>query len=113
MPDPRFDPTTNPDVQEALSRRYGNSALLVVPLSSGNFAIFAQDHQLERIMDRDDCIPENFEYASREAAKRLTIAKAARFYGEPGDQDLARDLKRTRRVPNMTQPTIEDLAIDL
>jgi hypothetical protein len=38
MPD--LDPTTNPDVQEALSRRYSDDIALVLPLKSHKLAIF-------------------------------------------------------------------------
>lgn len=110
MTDPSFSPAANPDVQEALSRRYGAAALVVVPLSSGNFGLFDRSNILLRVLDREDLTPENLEFSSHEGALRLSVAAAANFYGEPSDRALARDLReqhreprapRTPRVPNI------------
>ncbi len=40
-----------PDEQEALSRRYGEGALIVLPLKSGRLAIFGSDRQLISIQE--------------------------------------------------------------
>jgi hypothetical protein len=37
MPD--LDPTTNPDVQEALSRRYSDDIIMLLPLKSERIAV--------------------------------------------------------------------------
>lgn len=39
------------DLQEALSRRYGSGALVVLPLASGKIAVFGPDRQLITICD--------------------------------------------------------------
>jgi hypothetical protein len=119
--DSTFDPTTNPDVQEALSRRYGNAGLYILPLRSGTVAIFKRDMSLHDIIDPGELA--EFDYLlelSRdfdvELTQRAKHASAARFYGEPGDRDLARDLKRERtppRVPRETNRLNLDLAIDI
>jgi hypothetical protein len=44
MPD--LDPTTNPDVQEALSRRYSDDIIMLLPLRSGAIAIFNSAREL-------------------------------------------------------------------
>lgn len=49
--DPTLDPTTNPDAQEALSRNYSNSCVLVLPLKSGRFAIIDRGYNLHMILD--------------------------------------------------------------
>jgi hypothetical protein len=43
----------SPDEQEALSRRYGNQVIVLVPLSSGRVAVFGSDRgQLRGYCDR-------------------------------------------------------------
>jgi hypothetical protein len=44
MPD--IDPTTNPDVQEALSRRYSDDIIMLLPLRSGAVAVFNAAREL-------------------------------------------------------------------
>ncbi len=113
-PNSNLNPTTSPDVQEALSNRYGNRTILVLPLSSGNLAIFGKDHQLERILPREACRPESLEYSSTEAALRLSTASAAHFFGEPDAKQLARDIRNAERPTRLlNSQTIDDLAIDL
>ena len=46
-----MNPATNPDVQEALSLVQGNKTVMILPLSSGKFAIFGRDFQLYEIWD--------------------------------------------------------------
>lgn len=44
MPD--LDPTTNPDVQEALSRRYSDDIIMLLPLRSSRLAVFNAAREL-------------------------------------------------------------------
>jgi hypothetical protein len=44
MPD--LDPTTNPDVQEALSRRYSDDIIMLLPLKSERIAVFNAAREL-------------------------------------------------------------------
>jgi hypothetical protein len=44
MPD--LDPTTNPDVQEALSRRYSDDIIMLLPLRSGAIGVFNAAREL-------------------------------------------------------------------
>jgi hypothetical protein len=41
-----FDPTTNPDVQEALSRRYSDDIIMLLPLRSGAIGVFNAAREL-------------------------------------------------------------------
>lgn len=41
-----FDPTTNPDMQEALSRRYSDDIIMLLPLRSGQIAVFNSAREL-------------------------------------------------------------------
>lgn len=40
------DPSSNPDVFEALTNRYSNVGLLILPLKSGRFALFDRGYNL-------------------------------------------------------------------
>lgn len=42
---------TDPRELEALSRRYGNATLLLLPLRDGSFALFGNDRQLIALYD--------------------------------------------------------------
>jgi hypothetical protein len=41
-----FDPSTDPRVQEALSRKYGNDVVILLPLKRGGIAIFNSGREL-------------------------------------------------------------------
>lgn len=43
-----------PQVQEALSKRYGSNTAIVVPLNDGSFAVFAEDRTSESLMIVND-----------------------------------------------------------
>jgi hypothetical protein len=43
---PNLDPTTNPDVQEALSRRYSDDIVMLLPLRSSRLAVFNAAREL-------------------------------------------------------------------
>lgn len=46
-----MDPTTNPDVQEALSRRYSDDIIMLLPLRSGAIGVFNAARELCGIME--------------------------------------------------------------
>jgi hypothetical protein len=49
---PNLDPTTNPDVQEALSRRYSDDIIMLLPLSTRDaFAVFNSARELCGFVD--------------------------------------------------------------
>lgn len=111
---PALDPTTNPDVQEALSKRLGNAAVIILPLKSGNLAVFDRSYTLREIVPADDHEWKWFADWSQQFNLELSPAAAARFYGEPDDKSLARDLKRAARQPIRLSPSaVEDLALDI
>jgi len=92
--DSSYDPITDPDTQEALSIRYSNSTVLIVPLRSGNFAIFGRDFQLHTILDEAPSTSD-LRRISAELQVKLSRRRAEEaFYGAPDDKTLARDLKR-------------------
>jgi hypothetical protein len=99
------NPTLSPDEQEALSLRYGNSVVIVLPLSSGNFALFGADRQLKEIVDSlDDVVITNL---SKDLATNLTQSQILRSQlGEPSDKALGRDLTvvRAGRDAKPTKP---------
>lgn len=66
----QFDPTTNPDVQEARSKKYSNETVMLLPLSSGNLAIFGRDGQLHAIL-HDAPTKEEIHRLSRELKTKI------------------------------------------
>lgn len=87
---PLFDPKVNPDAQEALSIKYSNAAVLVLPLSSGNLGIFDRSFTLRAIVPD----PSQGQFALWSAAFRLDLSNRtaeARYYGEPDDQQYKSD----------------------
>lgn len=106
-------PSISPDVQEALSKKYSDEMVLVLPLKSGNLALFSRDFTLQEIVDGGEQLHfQRIQDLSREFYAKMfnksKFAAEARFYGEPGDKDLARDLKRQRK-PERTK-NIHDLS---
>jgi hypothetical protein len=51
---PRFDPREDPEVQEALSRKYSETSMPVLRLSSGRYALFTRSFQLAAVGDWDE-----------------------------------------------------------
>lgn len=95
--EPKFDPRSDPDAQEALSIKYGNGALIVVPLKSGSLAIFDRGFQLHEIIDD----PTNGQFAQFSFAFRAALANKtaeARLYGEPDDESYKRGLQAARKA---------------
>lgn len=115
--DPDLNPVTNPDAQEALSRKYSNRTLILLPLDSGAVAIFDRSFGLHLIVNDND---ENISYdqlrsLSKVFFTQLTSRKAeASYYGEPDDRQYAKDLKtvRTPKFERRGKP-LEDLAVDI
>lgn len=70
-----------PDELEALSRRYGVSTLVLLPLSSGRWATFFNDRQLIAITEEPPGAEELRRW-SRE--KEEMIRKAQEIYAEMG-----------------------------
>lgn len=81
---PGNSPRENPDVQEALSIKYSNSAVLVVPLSSGALAIFDRSFELQDIID-DPTAGAMATYSFAFKTRLASRTSEARFYGEPDD----------------------------
>lgn len=51
---PNLDPTTNPDVQEALSRRYSDDIIMLLPLKSGAIGVFNAARELCGLLAHDE-----------------------------------------------------------
>jgi hypothetical protein len=113
-------PATPPDETEMrLVRSAYNTAggILTIPMADGRIAIYTRQshfHSIVESLEEIDLIAINSE------CKRIDhwngkIRSAARFYGEPDDKNLARDLRRERAPvrTRLTQAAIDDLAIDL
>ena len=97
-----LDPTTNPDAQEALSRAHGHGTVLVLPLSSGRFAIIDRStYQIAEIFDQAPTAAD-LRALSRAQAQKLGLQRMltseARFYGEPDDRTYKADALRARRL---------------
>jgi len=95
-------PVTNPDVQEALSLRYGNNLIMMLPLKSGRVAIFGADRVLYDIIDPiAGLYIEDLREISITLYNRLFYASKlgaqARFYGEPDDKTFKRDTIASRK----------------
>lgn len=110
-----LDPTTDPDVQEALSVRYGNSGIYIIPLRSGRFALISRGFDLHSIVEE---LPTGDELRnlSRDfqtiLAQRSRLNAELRFYGEPDDRTLVRDIKTAQR-PKALHPRTNAIEIDL
>lgn len=101
---PEFDPSTNPDVQEALSKKYGNEVVMLLALKSGSIAVFNRAFDLKAIIDPK--VEGEFDWEAiqtfgrnfyTELTHRRQHREAAKFFGEPDDRDLARDIKNAHR----------------
>ena len=113
-----LNPVTNHDAQEGLSLAHSLTAVMFLPLKSGNLAVFGRDFQLHTILYEAPSM-EDIRRFSREIHAKLTRQKIldaeAHFLGEPDAAQLARDIKRSeRREPRGTRseatkslPTLE------
>lgn len=61
-----LSPVTSRDAQEAISRAHSNYSLLLLPLSSGAFAIFDRAFGLREILSAADLSPERIRELSKE-----------------------------------------------
>lgn len=93
----KFDPTIDPDVQEALSIKYASGALIVIPLKSGNLALFDKSYQLHEIIPDPSEGVFNF-WANLFRHSAMSRTAEARFYGEPDDQTFKQDRKKAHRI---------------
>jgi len=110
-----LDPVTNPDAQQALSWRYSNVTVLIVPLTSGRFAIFGRDGILHTILDEAPTGDELRTLSQILQTKLMSRSAEAHFYGEHKDRDLAHDLRRSRTPERISKPrdTGEPLELDI
>lgn len=77
---------SDPDSQEALSRRYGNSVLLLLPLESGRLAVFGNDRQLVAFVEYEELSQSLLEGMAAEASQRLSPKVQPR--GQTSELDL-------------------------
>jgi hypothetical protein len=102
------------DEMEADSIRYGNRTILLVPLSSGNLAIFGRDFQLHTILTDAPTTAELqrlSEELNTKLAQRLRLDAELRFYGEPTPRQQARDLRQS--VRRRTDPNSPGQVLDI
>jgi hypothetical protein len=61
-----LDPTTNPDVQEALSRRYSDDIIILLPLRSGAIGVFNSARELCGFIDdpREFCTEGGYSFSA-------------------------------------------------
>lgn len=94
---PDLNPVTNHDAQEGLSLAHSLTAVMLLPLASGNLAVFGRDFQLHTILYEAPSM-DDIRRFSREIHARLTRQKIldaeARFLGEPNEKQMVRDIKR-------------------
>jgi hypothetical protein len=95
--DPTIDPRDDPEIQEALSIKYGNGTLLVVPLSSGSLAVFDRSYSLQEIIpDPSDGQFARFSFAFKNAL--MSKSAEAHYYGEPDDKTWKRDQREAHKL---------------
>ena len=117
MLDPSTDlsPATNPDAQAALSQKHGNGGILLIPLDNGRIALFDRSFTLRDILDEAPSA-QLLKSLSRtywiELTHRAKVAAESRFYGEPDDKELAKDIKRANAQVRPTRPTSNAMDLD-
>jgi hypothetical protein len=108
--DPGLDPVTNPDAQEALSLKYSNVAVLVIPLKSGRFAILDRGYNLHIILDEP---PSSDEIRALSLSFSVSLSwqvkqrEAGIFFGEPSIEDQVRDLRAADKKPKRKSQAID------
>jgi hypothetical protein len=110
-----LNPTTNPQAQQALSRKYGNASIILLPLDNGDIAVFDRSFQLHTILDSSDESISFDQIASLSKiffAKLTSRAAEAKFYGEPNDRAYATDLK-ANRTPKFEKRATRGTVIDI
>lgn len=113
-----LNPTTNPDVQEALSRRYGNETIILMVLKSNRIALFDRQFTLQAILEETPRVEDLKRLAlecETSVKRQLKQAEANRFYGEPDDRQWIRDQKtqmqktQAQRTKAFRTPIVEGL----
>lgn len=99
------DPAPEPVDLEILRKRFGNSIVIILPLSDGTLAVLGADRQPHAILAEapslEDLTRLSAELESKLRSRPSVLRAEGKFYGEPADGVLARDLKRARdRVEN-------------
>jgi hypothetical protein len=108
--------TSTPDELAALSRRYGNATILLLPLGNGKLAVFARDYQLREIVDEAPTV-DQLESWSRQFEQELHAhtVHAHRLHEmgmhEANDRELARNL-RSARMAKPVQHFDDDVTLD-
>ena len=97
----QFNPSENPDAQEALSNAHSRDNITIRILRSGSVAIFDRGMNLREILEELPSKDEIKGWSQKFAIElRLEHIKAeSEYYGEPSDRDLAQDIKRNFTVP--------------
>jgi hypothetical protein len=113
------NPVTNPQVQEALSRKYSNRTLILLPLDNGDVAVFDRGFNLHMVLDSSDESMSFDQMATLSKvfhAQLMSRTAEARYYGEPDDRSYAKDLKNGRTPPKQfekkaTRGTVVDIEL--
>lgn len=106
------------DQQEAKSHKYGNTAIIILPLRSGNFALFGIDRDGLRILSPTeltaDFIRDFALVQSHRIGTNIRHVERLRALGveEPSDRQLARDIRRAARAPTPAEATASGISID-
>ena len=97
----QFNPSENPDAQEALSNAHAKDNITIRILRSGAVAIFDRGMNLRELLDELPTKDQLRGWSQKFAIElRLEHIKAeSEYYGEPGDRELAADIKRNFNVP--------------
>jgi len=110
--------TFSADELEAGSIRYGNRGIWLLPLRSGNLALFDRGFNLISIIDDLPTAAEISLLAQESEARCRADMRAyelSHFLGEPSDRQLVRDIRRAERTPVPRSPKQSPLsqAIDI
>jgi len=113
----QFDPTTNPDVQEALSVKYSNKTVTFIPLKSGNLAVFDRGSQLQDIISPEDLTARYITNLSRTfyiaLGQEQIWAQEATFHGEPTPAQQAKDIRQQNKPVSTPRTAISAADIEV
>ena len=96
----------DPDEQEALSYRYGDASVIVLPLSSGAFAIFGRDFKLKEILKASPGLGENLKDAILRVSSLMLEESPVRRSREKYDPSLY-----TTEQQTPSEKSAEDLGL--
>ena len=97
--------------REILSNRYGNAAILILPLKDGSFAILGIDRQLLEVAEEAPSA-DTLRRLSTESEKRTRDA-VKMLAREPNDREYARHLKGVRHAEDAPKaPRRETVVLD-